>query len=78
MNTDFFDKLKKDTLLVSVKPKQLHVIKLVEDYRKDSDTTGVLLAYRFGVLYPNTGRIFNARLKREENREHLYIVTEEF
>lgn len=34
METDFFNKLKIGALIVIAKPDQLHVMKLLEDYKK--------------------------------------------
>ena len=76
MRTDFFNKLKIGTLLVIAKPDQLHVMKLLEDYKEDSFSTNVFLKYRYSTPCADKGGLLNYALKNETY--NAYIVTEEF
>lgn len=76
MRTDFFNKLKIGALLVIAKPDQLHVMKLLEDYKEDSFSTSVFLKYRCSTPCADKGGLLNYALKNETY--NAYIVTEEF
>ena len=78
MKTDFFNKLKTGTLLVITKPSQLHVMKLLEDYNKDSFFIPVFLKYRYSAPYAEEGGFLNCALKDETANRNAYIVKEEF
>ena len=78
METDFFNKLKIDALLVIAKPDQLHVMKLLEDYNKNTPTTHVFLRYRYSEPCANKGELPNSSLKYETTNGNAYVVTEEF
>lgn len=78
METDFFNKLKIDALLVIAKPDQLHVMKLLEDYNKNTSTTHVFLRHRYSEPCANKGGLLNSSLKYETNNGNAYVVTEEF
>lgn len=78
MKTDFFNKLKTGTLLVIAKPSQLHVMKLLEDYNKDSFSTYVFLKYMYSAPCADKGGLLNYALKDESDNASAYIVTEEF
>lgn len=76
MRTDFFNKLKIGALLVIAKPDQLHVMKLLEDYKEDSFSTNAFLKYRYSTPCADKGGLLNYALKNETY--NAYIVTEEF
>lgn len=76
MKTDFFNKLKTGTLLVIAKPEQLHVMKLLEDYKEGSFSTHVFLRYRYSTPCADKGELLSYALKNETN--NAYIVTEEY
>lgn len=78
METDFFNKLKIGTLLVIAKPDQLHVIRFLEDYNKNSHRTQVFLKYRFSTPCADKGKLLNSALRYESSNANTYIVTEEF
>lgn len=78
METDFFNKLKIDALLVIAKPDQLHVMKLLEDYNKNTPTTHVFLRCRYSEPCANKGELLNSSLKYETTNGNAYVVTEEF
>lgn len=78
MNTDFLDKLKKDTLLVIARQDQLHVLELSENYSNYSDSTTAFLRYKYGELSYGTTRLFNTTLRNETTNKGIYIITEEF
>ena len=76
MRTDFFNKLKTGALLVIAKPDQLHVMKLLEDYKEDSFSTNVFLKYRYSTPCDDKGGLLNYALKNETY--NAYIITEEY
>lgn len=76
METDFFNKLKIGTLLVIAKPDQLHVMRLLEDYNKNSHRTQIFLKCRYSTPCADKAGLFSYALKNETN--NVYIVTEEF
>lgn len=78
MRTDFFNKLKIGTLLVIAKPDQLHVMRLLEDYNKNSSRTQIFLKCRYSEPCADKGRLLNSALKYETNNKNAYVVTEEF
>ena len=78
METDFFNKLKIGALLVIAKPDQLHVMRLLEDYNKNSSRTQIFLKCRYSEPCANKGRLLNSALKYETNNKNAYVVTEEF
>ena len=78
MKTDFFNKLKIGALLVIAKPDQLHLMKLLEDYKKNTSTTHVFLRYRYSEPCADKGVLLNSSLRGETPNRNAYIVTEEF
>lgn len=78
METDFLNKLKIGTLLVIAKPDQLHVMRFLEDYNKNSHRTQVFLKYRFSTPCTDTGKLLNSALRYESSNANTYTVTEEF
>lgn len=78
METDFSNKLKIGTLLVIAKPDQLHVMRLLEDYNKNSSRTQIFLKCRYSEPCADKGRLLNSALKYETNNKNAYVVTEEF
>ena len=76
METGFFNKLKIGALLVIAKPDQLHVMKLLEDYKADSFSTNVFLKYRYSTPCADKGGLLSYALKNETY--NAYIVTEKF
>ena len=78
MKTDFFNNLKTGTLIVIAKPEQLHVMKLLEDYNKDSFFIPVFLKYRYSAPCADEGGLLNCALRDESDNASAYIVTEEF
>ena len=76
MEADFFNKLKTGALLVIAKPDQLHVMKLLEDYKEDFFSTQVFLKYRYSTPCADKGGLLSYALKNETY--NAYIVTEEF
>ena len=78
MRTDFFNKLKTGALLVIAKPDQLHVMKLLEDYKEDSFSTKVFLRYRYSTPCADKGGLLSFALRDEPRNKNVYIVMEEF
>ena len=78
METDFFNKLKIGALLVIAKPDQLHVMKLLEDYKKNTPTTHVFLRCRYSEPCADKGVLLNSTLRDETPNGNAYVVTEEF
>ena len=78
METDFFNKLKIGTLLVIAKPGQLHVMRLLEDYNKNSHRTQVFLKCRYSEPCADKGKLLNSALRYESSNANTYIVTGEF
>lgn len=78
METDFFNKLKIGALLVIAKPDQLHVMRFLEDYNKNSRYTKVFLSYRHSTPCADKGELLNYALKDEAANKKAYVVTEEF
>ena len=78
METDFFNKLKIGALLVIAKPDQLHVMRFLEDYNKNSSRTQIFLKCRYSEPCADKGRLLNSALKYETNNKNAYVVTEEF
>lgn len=78
MRTDFFNKLKIGALLVIAKPDQLHVMRFLEDYNKNSSRTQIFLKCRYSEPCADKGRLLNSALKYETNNKNAYVVTEEF
>ena len=78
METDFFNKLKIGTLLVIAKPDQLHVMRLLEDYSKNSCRTQIFLKCRYSEPCADTGKLLNSALRYESSNASAYIVTEEY
>lgn len=76
METDFFNKLKIGALLVIAKPDQLHVIRLLEDYKEGSFSIHVFLRYWYSTPCADKGGLLSYALKNETY--NAYIVTEEF
>lgn len=76
MRTDFFNKLKIGALLVIAKPDQLHVMRFLEDYNKNSHRTQVFLKYRYSTPCADKGELLSYALKNETY--NAYVVTEEF
>ena len=78
MKTDFFNKLKIGILLVIAKPDQLHVMRLLEDYNKNSHRTQVFLKCRYSEPCADKGKLLNSALRYESSNANTYIVTGEF
>ena len=78
MRTDFFNKLKIGALLVIAKPDQLHVMRLLEDYNKNSHRTQIFLKCRYSTPCADKGELLNSALKNETSNGSTYIVTEEY
>ena len=78
METDFFNKLKIGALLVIAKPDQLHVMRFLEDYNKNSHRTQVFLKYRFSTPCADRGGLLNFALRDKTHNGNAYVVTEEF
>nr|DAO19709.1 MAG TPA: hypothetical protein [Caudoviricetes sp.] len=78
METDFFNKLKIGALLVIAKPDQLHVMRFLEDYNKNSRRTQVFLKYRYSEPCADNGILLNSALRDETPNGNAYVVTEEF
>lgn len=78
METDFFNKLKIGALLVIAKPDQLHVMKLLEDYKKNTLATHVFLRHRYSEPFADQGVLLNSALRDATSNGNAYIVTEEF
>ena len=76
METDFFNKLKIGALLVIAKPDRLHVMRLLEDYSKNSYWTQVFLKYRYSEPCADKGGLLNGALRDESIDGSIYIVTE--
>lgn len=64
MKTDFYNKLKTGVLLVVTKPDQLHVMRFLEDYNKNSRDTKVFLKYRYSEPCTDKGKLLNSALKK--------------
>lgn len=78
METDFFNKLKIGALLVIAKPDQLHVMRFLEDYNKNSWNTKVFLSCMYSTPWADKGELLNFALRDETHNGNAYVVTEEF
>lgn len=76
--TDFFNNLKTGTLIVIAKPDQLHVMRFLEDYNKNSRHTKVFLSCRYSTPWADKGELLNYALKNETTDGNAYVVTEEY
>lgn len=76
--TNFFNKLKIGALLVIAKPDRLHLMKLLEDYKKNTSTTHIFLRYSYSEPCADKGALLNSILKNETDNGNAYVVTEEY
>lgn len=78
MKTNFFDKLKEDTVIVIDREDGCHVAELLEDYNEDNLTTKVFVRYKCASPCAETTRLFNYKTRNEQNRKYIYLVIEEY